>query len=408
LNWDEKTSEKRYEHQSTKHWEAKVNMSDRWAFSVNIAGPEFARQEFFRAIINGVVPERLIPLLAPDSGLYYEAMDSILNVLGDGQLYGWWEYSEHLEYISECFPLVTFELNRESHDSTYRNGRRRTLKPFESKNQPPRLSDEVEALLKNSGLSRSWLWWIESNRGFEKGSDNWLREIVESGYDLLSLDGGGDNCFFQQVRYNHDYANLLLVLDGLQDKLNWNRFANWLCLTHMRKHPEAINQLLELGMVPDQQDHDGDSLLMCAIRWAGDFDVLNLVRATVNINHRNATGKTAFLLACAYNRDTKILLALLEKGADPTVYDLRSRTALMLGAAAGVASETLTVLTKLGLSGQERDNLGATALRYVKVDDRGKPLRQLETLLKRLCGSNQLSDRTKELYWPLFHRGWSV
>jgi ankyrin repeat protein len=95
-------------------------------------------------------------------------------------------------------------------------------------------------------------------------------------------------------------------------------------------HTELMTLLLERGADPDQVDGCGSSCLTTAsLGGRADMLALLLRHGCRNLDHRDATGRTALHYSCEAGA-LEGVMALLEAGADASLVDAHGRTPLQL------------------------------------------------------------------------------
>ena len=96
--------------------------------------------------------------------------------------------------------------------------------------------------------------------------------------------------------------------------------------------PEEIRQALANGGKPNAQDAVGRTALMLAAAWNPDPQVIAmLVKAGASINARGPRGWTALMMAAYNNPNPDVVLALLDAGADARLRSDAGWTAFVYG-----------------------------------------------------------------------------
>lgn len=151
--------------------------------------------------------------------------------------------------------------------------------------------------------------------------------------------------------------------------------TGWSALAHAADngHASVVAVLLAARARPDDVcacrgylDGGYPPLIMAAYR--GHVDVVaSLVAAGATVNARTQEGMSALMWAARGNADPKLLLRLLEAGADPNLHDAKGNTALIYSVH---SVEFMRTLLGHGADVNARSNDGATALMTAAAGDR--------------------------------------
>ena len=96
--------------------------------------------------------------------------------------------------------------------------------------------------------------------------------------------------------------------------------------------PDAIRQAVQNGADPNATDSVGRTALMLAAAWNPDPDAIAaLVKAGARVNARGPQGWTALMMAAYNNPNPQVVIGLLKAGADPKLRSQAGRTAFVYG-----------------------------------------------------------------------------
>jgi hypothetical protein len=118
-------------------------------------------------------------------------------------------------------------------------------------------------------------------------------------------------------------------------------------LTSNTGNTAAVKALLDAGSQLDTQNHDGDTALMLAARYARNGSVELLLSAGANVNLTNAHCETALMHAVeasggyAENNVNEIVMRLISGGANLNARDEQGKTALSHAPRSGAVTKML-------------------------------------------------------------------
>ncbi|KAI2842336.1 hypothetical protein CBS76997_10291 [Aspergillus niger] len=176
------------------------------------------------------------------------------------------------------------------------------------------------------------------------GSENALRELLEAGYALNSLDATNRSPLSWAAENGHEEATRFLIKQGLviDHKDRWGLTP--LALAANKGNPEVMSLLLSNGASPDLKGNAGRTPLMLGCQKGHDYVM---------------DGDT--MLWAAIDSQKKVVELLLEANCDPNLKDERGWTALHY-AARYSHSEVIKLLLAKGADRLSTDNAGQTAL----------------------------------------------
>ena len=164
---------------------------------------------------------------------------------------------------------------------------------------------------------------------------------------------------------------------------------------------QLVDLLVRYGFDPNDSVNDqGDCLLGLACsslygRGDGRNSVIDMVveeaiRQGADVDRKNNMGQTPLMLACAGDFRTmeEVETALLEAGADASIADNQSRTALHMASQAG-NKDIIRLLCDNGVDVNGSDQQGKTPLIYAVENGRGEACR----LLLELGADKTLTDQ---------------
>ena len=127
-------------------------------------------------------------------------------------------------------------------------------------------------------------------------------------------------------------------------------------LLHMNAcRSRMLGRLLAAGADPALPDRKGVPVLVAAAGCPNGLEeVRTLLEAGVNVDSRDATGRTA-LMAAAKHRRTEVAEVLLDHGADPALVDSRGWTALTVASTERSGSDMVRTLLARGAFIDHRD-----------------------------------------------------
>ncbi|KAI2997586.1 hypothetical protein CBS147346_8690 [Aspergillus niger] len=176
------------------------------------------------------------------------------------------------------------------------------------------------------------------------GSENALRELLEAGYALNSLDATNRSPLSWAAENGHEEATRFLIKQGLviDHKDRWGLTP--LALAANKGNPEVMSLLLSNGASSDLKGNAGRTPLMLGCQKGHDYVM---------------DGDT--MLWAAIDSQKKVVELLLEANCDPNLKDERGWTALHY-AARYSHSEVIKLLLAKGADRLSTDNAGQTAL----------------------------------------------
>ena len=92
--------------------------------------------------------------------------------------------------------------------------------------------------------------------------------------------------------------------------------------------------------------------------------VKNAIRTDAKINARDEQNRTALMVAARWNRDSEVVSALLDAGADVNAREMFDFTALMYAAGHNTI-EVINILLQAGAEVNAKEKNGMTVLMYV-------------------------------------------
>jgi len=129
------------------------------------------------------------------------------------------------------------------------------------------------------------------------------------------------------------------------------------------KNPDMVAQLLRLRLVSDQPDRNGNTPFLIAVdRGCNPCAAKLLPKA--NINHQNAAGDTALILASGHG-DSTMVKWLLSNKADPSTRNSLGDSALIAAVRMGDA-ESAKALIQAGASTTRKNKMGLSALQIAR------------------------------------------
>ncbi|GLA41419.1 hypothetical protein AnigIFM63309_009509 [Aspergillus niger] len=176
------------------------------------------------------------------------------------------------------------------------------------------------------------------------GSENALRELLEAGYALNSLDATNRSPLAWAAENGHEEATRFLIKQGLviDHKYRWGLTP--LALAANKGNSGVMSLLLSNGASPDLRENAGRTPLMLGCQKGHDYVM---------------DGDT--MLRAAFDSQKKVVELLLEANCDPNLKDERSWTALHY-AARNNHCEVIKLLLAKGADRLSTDNAGRTAL----------------------------------------------
>ena len=94
--------------------------------------------------------------------------------------------------------------------------------------------------------------------------------------------------------------------------------------------------------------------------------VLQAIKAGVDVNLRDGEGSTPLMYAAGYNTNPDVLSVLIKAGADVNARAENGKTPLMYAANYNTNPDVLSVLIKAGADVNARNEWGWTALKFAK------------------------------------------
>ncbi|RDH31146.1 ankyrin repeat-containing domain protein [Aspergillus welwitschiae] len=176
------------------------------------------------------------------------------------------------------------------------------------------------------------------------GSENALRELLEAGYALNSLDATNRSPLSWAAENGHEEATRFLIKQGLviDHKDRWGLTP--LALAANKGNSGVMSLLLSNGASPDLRGNAGRTPLMLGCQKGHDYVM---------------DGDT--MLRAAFDSQKKVVELLLEANCDPNLKDERGWTALHY-AARNNHCEVIKLLLAKGADRLSTDNAGRTAL----------------------------------------------
>ncbi|MEE2936526.1 MAG: ankyrin repeat domain-containing protein [Planctomycetota bacterium] len=179
--------------------------------------------------------------------------------------------------------------------------------------------------------------WIETGAA-------WPRDVViktESNYQSNRPPAG----IFKALRDANDQQLSSLLRNKSVLRETDHRDATPLIYAAYYSSPEAVQSLLQAGADPNVADQDGLTPLMFAI---SDLDkVRMLIRHGANVDAETKLGRRAILMAAAHAGNAKVVLELMQSGADIHYADRRDWTAISLAARTGDYTLMSEILSQL-------------------------------------------------------------
>ncbi|GKZ66165.1 hypothetical protein AnigIFM50267_011005 [Aspergillus niger] len=176
------------------------------------------------------------------------------------------------------------------------------------------------------------------------GSEDALRELLEAGYALNSLDATNRSPLSWAAENGHEEATRFLIKQGLviDRKDRWGLTP--LALAANKGNSGVMSLLLSNGASPDLRENAGRTPLMLGCQKGHDYVM---------------DGDT--MLQAAFDSQKKVVELLLEANCDPNLKDERGWTALHY-AARNNHCEVIKLLLAKGADRLSTDNAGRTAL----------------------------------------------
>lgn len=158
------------------------------------------------------------------------------------------------------------------------------------------------------------------------GHTKTARILLEHGADTGICDIYGSTAIIGPCRWGFNEAASLLLEYGADVNKRNNYGETPLMAASQKGYTEIVKLLLDHGADVNIVDNDGNTALINSCRNCQPDTVLQLLEHNVNINHINTSGNTALTEACIWRgrsprlgKNTRIIRALLDKGADPNI-----------------------------------------------------------------------------------------
>ncbi len=120
----------------------------------------------------------------------------------------------------------------------------------------------------------------------------------------------------------------LLFLSAIFPAAAFDDMPLAVAVTRPTTAPVAVEEMIQRGEDPNAVDDNGMTPLMLAAKHAENPAVIAaLIDNGAIIDKRNPyTGQTALFYAAQFNKNPKIPMLLIRKGADPVIKDFHART----------------------------------------------------------------------------------
>ena len=158
------------------------------------------------------------------------------------------------------------------------------------------------------------------------GHTKTARMLLEHGADTGICDIYGSTAITGPCRWGFNETAALLLEYGADVNKRNNYGETPLMAASQKGYTEIVGLLLDHGADVNIVDNDGNTALINSCRNCQPDTVLQLLEHSVNIDHINTSGNTALTEACIWRgrgprlgKNTKIIRALLDKGADPNI-----------------------------------------------------------------------------------------
>lgn len=172
------------------------------------------------------------------------------------------------------------------------------------------------------------LYAAETSRGGEP-----FRLFVENGADVNAGNFKGITVLMQAARYQStDIVELLLNKGAIVKARDHDgkTVLMWL-LSYTSSSTDKLRLMLDRGADVHARDHFGMTPVMWAANSSGSdsrIETVNLLlERGAKLNESNLIGRTPIILA-VLRGDSRLVLRMLEMGADPNVLDKKNRSAL--------------------------------------------------------------------------------
>ena len=178
--------------------------------------------------------------------------------------------------------------------------------------------------------------------------------LLASGADVhLATERGGTALTAAATLRDEDLLNHLRATGASFDSVPRDRLQG---LLHMNAcQSRMLGHLLAAGADPALPDPKGVPVLVASAGCANGLEeVRTLLEAGVDVDSRDATGRTP-LMAAAKHRRTEVAEALLDHGADPGLVDSRGWTALTVASTQRSGSDMVRTLLARGAFIDHRD-----------------------------------------------------
>jgi ankyrin repeat protein len=160
------------------------------------------------------------------------------------------------------------------------------------------------------------------------GKENIFKILLETGANLLISQGENEKVLYLSAQY----GNLEIFNKVLERVLEFNPTSkimeSTLLIATKFGHFSIIKELLAKGSSTQIRDENGDTLLHIAALNGYEPIVNHFIDLRVDVNARNDLNETPLHKAAEYGRSTKIVLSLLEHGADLEAEDNNNKNPL--------------------------------------------------------------------------------
>ena len=217
-----------------------------------------------------------------------------------------------------------------------------------------------------------------------------IEKAIEAGANIKAVNDKKETALHSAVSSyrNNPAVVAFLIENGADVNAKDDKGVTPLMLAAQYRDQHFISMLLQAGA--NLEDNDGSSFagtpLMYAARNGRNTGVISaLIEAGANLKATNSYGRTALHIAAADNPAAEALKILLENGAELDGKDNQRRTPLMAAAKYG-RPLNIVFLLNAGADAGIRDNSGANALHhagtaYVREEHKNEWKAALERLM---------------------------